>query len=81
MAAGAPEFSYFLNFTGLDRYNRQGIRFVFDPETKTFHYDGASWNEILRRHPRSPQAPEAGQRLAAIKRVNANVSAAAQQAH
>ena len=78
MAAGAPEFSYFLNYTGLDRYNRQGIRFDFDPETRRFHYDGASWNEILRRHPRSPEATEARQRLAAMKRVNANVSAAMQ---
>ena len=80
MAPGAPEFSYFLNYTGLDRYNRQGIRFVFDPETRTLHYDGASWNEILRRHPRSPEATEARQRLAAIKHVNANASTAKQQA-
>ena len=81
IASGAPEFSYFLNYAGLDRYNRQGIKFVFDSETKTFHYDGASWNEILRRHPRSPEATEARQRLAAMKNVNANVSAVMQQAH
>jgi hypothetical protein len=30
MAGGAPQFSYFLNYSGLDRYNRQGVRFVFD---------------------------------------------------
>lgn len=64
VAVGAPEFSYFLNYTGLDRYNRQGIRFVFDRENKRFHYDGASWNEITRRHPRSPEATEARKRLA-----------------
>ena len=73
-----PEFSYFMNYSGLDRYNRQGIRFVFDRDTKRFHYDGASWSEILRRYPRSAEATEARQRLAAIKRVNANVSAAMQ---
>ena len=55
----APEFSYFLNYTGLDRYNRQGITFVFDPYAKRFHYDGAAWRELIRRYPRSPLAVEA----------------------
>jgi hypothetical protein len=55
----APEFSYFLNYTGLDRYNRQGITFVFDQSTKRFHYDGASWRELIRRYPHSPAAAEA----------------------
>ena len=55
----APEFSYFLNYPGLDRYNRQGITFVFDQSTKRFHYDGASWREIVRRYPHSPAATEA----------------------
>jgi hypothetical protein len=55
----APEFTYFLNYTGLDRYNRQGITFVFDQSTKRFHYDGAAWRELIRRYPRSPEAAEA----------------------
>jgi hypothetical protein len=55
----APEFSYFLNYAGLDRYNRQGITFVFDHSTKRFHYDGASWRELIRRYPNSPFAVEA----------------------
>lgn len=55
----APEFSYFLNYTGLDRYNRQGITFVFDRSTKRFHYDGAVWRELIRRYPHSPEATEA----------------------
>jgi len=54
-----PEFSYFLNYTGLDRYNRQGITFVFVQSTKRFHYDGASWRELIRRYPNSPAAAEA----------------------
>lgn len=62
-AGGAPEFSYFLNYNGLDRYNRQRITFTFDPTTKTFHYDGAAWRELLRRYPRSPEAAEARKRL------------------
>jgi hypothetical protein len=59
----APESSYFLNFSGLDRYNRQGVGFVFEPSTKRLHYDGASWREIVRRFPKSPQANEASERL------------------
>lgn len=55
----APEFSYFLNYTGLDRYNRQGITFVFDHSTKRFHYDGASWRELIRHYPHSLFATEA----------------------
>ena len=59
----APEFSYYLNHTGLDRYNRQRVGFVFDKSTKRFHYDGAAWRELIRRHPRSLEAAEARKRL------------------
>jgi hypothetical protein len=55
----APEFSYYLNYTGLDRYNRQRVSFVFDRTTKRFHYDGAAWRELIRRYPRSSVASEA----------------------
>jgi hypothetical protein len=65
-AGGAPEFSYFMNFNGLDRYNRQGIRFVFDPTAKRFHYDGSAWREIVRRYPQSAGAVEARKRLAML---------------
>jgi hypothetical protein len=62
-AGGAPLASYFLNFNGLDRLNRLGLRFVFDEAAKQFHYDGAAWREILTRHPRAPEAAEARRRL------------------
>jgi hypothetical protein len=62
-AGGAPEFSYFMNFNELDRYNRQGVRFVFDSATRQFHYDGAAWRELVRRFPQSPEAIEARKRL------------------
>ena len=65
-AGGAPLFSYYLNFNGLDRYNRQGITFVFDERGQRFHYNGESWLEIVHRYPRSSQADEARKRLAAI---------------
>lgn len=67
---GAPLFSYFMNYNGLDRYNRQGARFVFDESTKSFHYDGAALREVLRRYPQSKEAPAARamlEKLDAIK--------------
>ena len=59
----APEFSYYLNYTGLDRYNRQSVGFVFDKTTRRFHYDGAAWRELIRRYPKASQAAEARKRL------------------
>lgn len=66
---GAPEFSYYLNYNGLDRYNRQGITFLFDRATKRFHYEGGAWREILRRYPNSPEAVEARKRLEVLTKV------------
>lgn len=66
-AGGAPEFSYYLNYSGLDRYNRQSVTFTFDRAAKKFHYDGAAWREILKRYPNSPEAEEARKRLEAQK--------------
>ena len=66
-AREAPEFSYFLNYNGLDRYNRQGVRFVFDRATKQFHYDGAAWREIVRRYPSSAPSTEARKQLEALR--------------
>jgi hypothetical protein len=59
----APEFSYYLNYSGLDRYNRLRVIFTFDPSTKRFHYNGAAWRELIRRYPKTPQAEEARRRL------------------
>jgi hypothetical protein len=64
-ANDAPDFSYSLNYTGLDRYNRQDVRFGFDRIQQKFHYEGASWRELIRRYPRSPEAMQARTRLAA----------------
>lgn len=62
----APEFSYYLNYTGLDRYNRQRVSFVFEKSTKRFHYDGAAWRELVRRYPKTPEAAEARKRMEAL---------------
>lgn len=61
--SAAPEFTYYLNYSGLDRYNRLRITFVFDQSTKRLHYDGAAWRELIRRYPKTPQAAEARKRL------------------
>jgi hypothetical protein len=65
-AGGAPLFSYYLNFNELDRYNRQGVTFLFDAREKRFRYDGEAWQELVRRYPKSPEAAEARKRLAAM---------------
>ena len=59
----APEFTYFLNYSGLDRYNRQGVVFLFDKQSRRFHYDGLAWRELIRTYPNVPEALEARHRL------------------
>lgn len=65
----APEFSYYLNYTGLDRYNRQRVGFIFDQASRRFHYDGAAWRELIRRYPKTSQAGEAKKRLYSQQRM------------
>ena len=59
----APQESYYLNYVGLDRYRKLGIVFRFNPRTRLFHYDGASWSEILKKHADTAEAAEAKKRL------------------
>ena len=59
----APAFTYFLNYSGLDRYNRQDIHFLFNPTTKRLHYDGHAYRLLLRHHPNTPEATDARKRL------------------
>jgi hypothetical protein len=70
-AGGAPTHSYFMNYNGLDRYNKNGVNFIFNPATKRYHYDGTTWREILRRFPRTPEARQARQHLDALAALNA----------
>ena len=55
-ATEASLASYFLNYSGLDRYRKQGIIFTFDDTTHQFQYDGNVWRELLRKHGQSPEA-------------------------
>ena len=66
-ASGAPLHSYYLNFKMLDRYRRLGVTFLFNPSTRNFHYNGASWNEIVRKFPSSSETLEAQRRLDSLK--------------
>lgn len=66
-ASGAPLHSFYLNFVSLDRYRKMGIVFLFNSSTKTFHYDGAAWREIVTKFPNSPEAAEARKRLDSLK--------------
>jgi hypothetical protein len=62
-ATGAPLHSYYLNYVSLDRYRRLGVTFLFNPNTKLYHYDGASWKDIIAKYPTLPEAAEAQKRL------------------
>lgn len=66
-ASGAPLHSFYLNFTSLDRYRRLGTVFLFNAATKNFHYDGATWNELIKKYPKSPEAVEAQKRLDSLR--------------
>ena len=66
-ASGAPLHSFYLNYPSLDRYQRLGIGFVFNPSTKLFHYDGASWREIIKKSPATNEAKEAQRRLDSLR--------------
>jgi len=55
--------SIYLNYSGLDRYNRQGVRFVFDAQARELHYDGWAWREIIRAHKETPELETAIIRL------------------
>lgn len=66
-ASGAPLHSFYLNFVSLDRYRKLGIVFFFNSSTKNYHYNGASWEEVIKKYPRSNEAAEAQKRLDALK--------------
>lgn len=66
-ATGAPLYSFYLNYASLDRYQRLGIGFVFNSSTRLFHYDGASWREIIKKSPATNEAVEAQKRLDTLK--------------
>ncbi|MFN7928382.1 MAG: hypothetical protein U0Y68_10625 [Blastocatellia bacterium] len=57
---------YLLNYVGLDRYNKLGVTFDYDPAGERLVYDGGAYREILKKYPRSAVAKEAQERLAKL---------------
>lgn len=76
-ASAAPMHSYYLNFNMLDRYRKLGIIFLFNPNTRSYHYEGTSWLEIISRFPASNEAAEAQKRVGSLKEKMGRGSAAA----
>ncbi len=66
-ATGAPLHSYYLNFVSLDRYRKLGVVYLFNSDTKTFHYDGETWREIIKKFPDSNESVEAQKRIDSLK--------------
>ena len=66
-ASGAPIHSFYLNYTSLDRYRKLGIDFLFNANTKLFHYNGAAWKEITAKFPNASETAEAQKRLDSLK--------------
>jgi hypothetical protein len=54
---------YFMNYVGLDRYNRIGVTFDYDETEDRIVYDGKGYRELLRRYPRSEEANIAREKL------------------
>ncbi len=76
-ASAAPMHSYYLNFNMLDRYRKLGIIFLFNPNTRLYHYEGTSWLEIISRFSASAEAAEAQKRVSSLKEKMSRGSAAA----
>ena len=66
-ASAAPLHSYYLNYVGLDRYRRLGILFLFNPATRQYHYNGASWLELTKKFATTNESAEAQKRLDSLK--------------
>lgn len=66
-ASAAPLHSYYLNFNMLDRYRKLDVIFLFNSALRQFHYDGASWKEIVAKYATTPEAVEAQKRLDSLK--------------
>jgi hypothetical protein len=62
-SAGLSKRDYFLNFVGLDRYNRLGVMFDYDAKADRIVYDGEAFRELQRRYPKSAEALATNEKL------------------
>ncbi|MFN0108884.1 MAG: SH3 domain-containing protein [Blastocatellia bacterium] len=65
-SAGLSKRDYFLNFNGLDRYNRIGLTFDYRENADRIVYDGAAYRELLKKYATSDDSPKARERLEAL---------------
>ncbi len=54
---------YLLNYSGLDKYSRLGIHFIFDKEKQSYFYDGKAYKRILTQYKKSQAAMIAKEKL------------------
>lgn len=66
-ASAAPLHSYYLNYVGLDRYRRLEILFLFNPVSRQYHYNGASWVELTKKFSTTNESSEAQKRLESLR--------------
>jgi len=62
-SAGLSKRDYFLNFVGLDRYNRIGVSFEFDALADRIVYDGEAYRELAKKYPKSSEVQTAKDKL------------------
>lgn len=62
-SAGLSKRDYFLNFAGLDRYNRIGVMFEYDQKLDRIIYDGEAYRDLAKRYPKSSEAQTAKDNL------------------
>lgn len=67
-SAGLSKRDYFLNFAGLDRYNRIGVTFDYDKAAERIVYDGAAYRELLRRHSKSAEVQAAREQIEKLEK-------------
>lgn len=63
--ANASLRDYYMNDTGLDRYNKVGVIFNFNQSTVEYVYEGKAYRDLIRRFPNSEEARLARQHIEA----------------
>jgi hypothetical protein len=53
---GVSRRDLFLNFIGLDRFNKIGLTFNYVEDEGRFIYDGKAYRELLKKYPKSKEA-------------------------
>jgi hypothetical protein len=66
-ASGAPLHSFYLNYPFLDRFRRLGVVFLFNSNTRNYHYDGETWKQLLKKYATSSEVVEAQKRLDSLR--------------